>query len=121
MKSLIPVLISLIIIPIFMITFGMLWRENPPKSINWIYGYRSKRSMKNSKTWKFAHLYQAKLWRWSGIVLLVFSVIFALLFEKNYKEIPGWIFHIELAVMILSIIPTELALAKKFDKEGNLR
>lgn len=46
---------------------------------------------------------------------------FALLFKKDYKEIPYWIFYIELAIMILSIVPTELALAKRFDKEGKLR
>lgn len=121
MKSFISVLISVIIIPTLMITFGMVWRKHPPKNINWIYGYRSRRSMKNNKTWEFAHLYQAKVWRWSGIILLIFSLIFALLFKESYKEIPAWIFYIELAIMVLSILPTELALSKRFDKEGKLR
>lgn len=121
MKSFISVLISVIVIPIMMIAFGLLWRKHPPKNINWIYGYRSRRSMKNHITWQFAHKYQAKIWYWSGLALLVFSLIFALLFKGSYKEIPGWIFYMELAVMILSIIPTEVTLAKIFNKEGNLR
>lgn len=121
MKFSILVLISVIPVPVLMIVFGLLWKKHPPKSINWMYGYRTRRSMKNNKTWEFAHLYQAEMWRWSGIALLVFSLIFALLFKKDYKEIPDWIFNIELGIMILSIVPTELALAKRFDKDGKLR
>ncbi|MFV0502845.1 MAG: SdpI family protein [Lachnospirales bacterium] len=114
------VLISVIPIPTSMIAFGTLWRKHPPKSINWIYGYRTIRAMKNDNTWRFAHLYQAKLWRWSGSILLLFALIFSLTFTNSYKEIPSWVFYVELGVMILTIIPTEIALRKKFDKEGNL-
>lgn len=121
MNSFISVLISVIIIPIMMLTFGVIWRGHPPKNIKWIYGYRSFMSMKNHETWKFAHLYQAKVWRWSGVPLLIFSLIFALIFKKGYKEIPYWILYTQLAILVLSIIPTELALVKKFDKKGQLR
>lgn len=121
MKSFIPVLISVIPVPILMISFGVLWQRHIPKSINWIYGYRSIRAMKNDSTWKFAHLYQAKVWRWSGSILLIFTLIFSLNFTKSYKEIPSCIFYTELGIMILTIIPTEIALRRKFDKEGSLR
>lgn len=120
MKLSIPVLVSVIPVPILMIVFGVLWKRYPPKSINWIYGYRTIRAMRNDNTWKYAQQYQAKVWRWSGVILLVFSLIFALLFKKSYTEIPGWVFYTELIVMILSIIPTKIALWKKFDREGNL-
>lgn len=103
-----------------MIIFGFLWRKYPPKNINWIYGYRSLTSMKNEDTWNFAHIYQAKVWRWTGIILLIAVLMFSLLFKKNYKEIPSWVFYSELIFLILTIIPTELSLRKKFDKEGNL-
>lgn len=121
MKSFIPVLISVIPIPILMISFGVLWKRNIPKNVNWIYGYRSFMSMKNDEIWKYAHLYQAKIWRWSGAVLLIFSLVFSLTFKKGYEEIPSWIFYTELAIMVLSIVPTELSLIKKFNKEGNVR
>lgn len=115
MKFSIPVLISVIPVPILMIAFGVLWEKHPPKSMNWIYGYRSIRAMKDDNTWKFAHLYQAKVWRWSGSILLVFALIFSLNFTKSYKEIPSWIFYAELGIMILTMIPTEIALRRKFD------
>ena len=109
------------LIPITMLGFGTLWKKYPPRSINWIYGYRTKMSMKNKETWKFAHIYHAKVWFYNGIILLIISLIVILLFRKNYKKISRWIIYIQLAVMMLSIIPTEIALRKKFDKNGKLK
>lgn len=43
------------------------------------------------------------------------------LFKDNYEVISIWITFIGLAIMILSLIPTEMALRKGFDKNGNLR
>lgn len=43
MKFSIPVIISVIPVPVLMIVFGVLWKKHPPKSINWIYGYRTRR------------------------------------------------------------------------------
>ena len=120
MNSFIPILLSLIPVPAIMIIFGFLWKKHPPKNINWIYGYRTARSMKNQNTWDFAHMYQAKLWRLTGSILLILVLIFSLLFKKNYKEIPSWIYYSELVFLILTIIATELAIRKKFDKDGNL-
>ena len=115
-----PVFLSVLPVPAIMIIFGFLWKKYPPKTINWIYGYRSSRAMKNENTWRFANMYQAKIWRWTGSILLVIVLIFSLLFKKNYEEIPYWIFYSELIFLILTIIPTEIALQNKFDKEGNL-
>ena len=115
------ILIMNSIIPIMMITFGFLWKNNPPCSINWVYGYRTSMSMKNSETWKFAHMHNAKIWRWSGTIWLIVSIIPMLLFEDHYENISIWINYIGLAIIILSLIPTEVALRRKFDKNGDLR
>lgn len=34
-----------------MIGFGLLFQKRPPKNINNLYGYRTRMSMKNEKTW----------------------------------------------------------------------
>ena len=36
-----------------MIGFGLLFQKRPPKNINNLYGYRTRMSMKNEKTWVF--------------------------------------------------------------------
>lgn len=109
------------LIPIMMIAFGALWKKHPPISANWVYGYRTSMSMKNEETWKFAHFYHSKVWFWCGIVLFIVSLIIMLLFRSNYEKISTWVIYIQLAIMILSIIPTEIALRKRFDQDGKLK
>lgn len=46
-----------LLIPILMIVCGRMMWKYPPKEINRGWGYRTKRSMKNIDTWKFAHDY----------------------------------------------------------------
>ena len=109
------------LVPIMMITFGVLWKNHPPKSINWIYGYRTSMSMKNNEIWKFAHMHNAKIWRWSGIIWLITSIILMILSKHDYEKISELITLIGLAILVLSLIPTEIALRKRFDKNGNLK
>lgn len=91
------------LIPIMMITFGLLWKNNPPENINWAYGYRSSMSMKNAETWKFAHMHNAKIWRRSGAIWLVVSIILMSLFKGDYENISNYIWVIGLFIMFLSL------------------
>lgn len=52
---------NLLIPAIFIFAGRMMWKHYP-KEINDILGYRTKRSMKNIDTWKFAHEYCGRLW-----------------------------------------------------------
>ena len=47
-------LIVVLLIPFTMLFFGWLLFRRTPKEINYIFGYRTKRSMRNEETWKFA-------------------------------------------------------------------
>lgn len=48
---------------------GYILLRNPPKEINNLYGYRTKRSMANQKVWDFAQIYSAKeMMKWGGIL-----------------------------------------------------
>lgn len=79
-----------------MIGFGMYFLKTAPKEINAVFGYRTAMSMKNKETWKFAHKYCGKIWCISGLVCFV-----------------------QLIPLIGSIIPTERALKRNFDENGN--
>lgn len=57
----------------------------------------------------------------SGSILLVFALIFSFKLAEATIEIPSWIFYIELGILILTIIPIEIALWRKFNKDGCLR
>lgn len=117
----ISLMITVCLIPITIMGFGLLWKKHPPQSINWIYGYRTRMSMKNEETWKFAHLYHGQVWFWGGTILFVISLIIMILFRENHEKISVWIIFIQLAIMILSVIPTEIALRRRFDRDGQPR
>ena len=53
--------VSNLLTPLLMIVIGHIMWKHSPQNINTIFGYRTKRSMKNMDTWKFAHEYCGKL------------------------------------------------------------
>lgn len=112
-------------LPIIMILFGKYFMKKAPKEINVIFGYRTTMSMKNQETWQFAHHYMGRLWYLSGMILLPLSIVLMLPLIGKDKDTIGWlgslICMIQLVALIGEIIPTEIALHKKFDKNGNPR
>ena len=54
--------IMVLLIPLTMIFFGWLLFRKTPKEINYVYGYRTKGSMMNEETWRFANQYFEKAW-----------------------------------------------------------
>ena len=88
----------------------------PPKKINALYGYRTKKSMRNIATWKFAQLYSSKKMREMGIYSLVFGI--AAYFLELDANLGIW-----LAILISVVLPiglivvVENEIKKKFPKE----
>ena len=116
-------LIMNLLIPATMIGFGKYFMKSAPGNINIVFGYRTAMSMKNQDTWEFAHTYCGKLWYKWGMILLVITVIAMLfLLGKSADTIGYWggtICMIQLVPLIGVIGPTESALRRTFDKNGN--
>ncbi len=116
-------LIILLLMPFIMIGFGLLWKLNPPKKINDLYGYRTSWSKKSQKTWDFAHGYFGKAWLYTGVPLGIITILLLAAFRNYNVDDLGLIVIIitlfQLIVMCIPIAPTEIALRKKFDKNGN--
>lgn len=112
-------------LPIFMIGFGRHFLKHAPKEINPVFGYRTSMSMKNQETWQFAHHYMGRLWYISGLILLPLSAVLMLPLLGKDTETVGMlgclICIVQVVVLIGEIIPTEMALHKKFDKQGRPR
>lgn len=115
-------LIIVLLIPATMIGFGLLWRKNPPRKINMVYGYRTTRSMKSQKTWDFAHRYIGNIWLFAGIPLCIISIVLLIAFKSYDIDTLGGVVTIitvaQLAGLCLPIVFTEAALRKGFDKNG---
>lgn len=109
--------VSNLILPVLMIVIGKVFVKNPPKTINHIYGYRTRRSMKNQDTWDFAHLYCGKLWWKIGWVMLPLSVVSMLPVVGKRDDIVGGVGGVivtaECVVLLMTILLVERALKKK--------
>jgi len=104
-----------LIVPLMMVVFGIIFIKNPPKKINWIYGYRTKLSMKNEETWKFAHEYCGMLWEKIGTIIGIITVI-AMLLIKEYSNNM-----IEMIGMVICMIQCAIIVSTAFFVEKKLR
>ena len=115
-------LLFTMLIPLFMIFFGAVFKNSEPKKINEAFGYRTRRSMKNLDTWIFAHHYIGRLWLRIGLIVLIPTVIAGMFaFGKDADTIGMRAViteGLQLIPMVISIIMTERALKKTFDKDG---
>lgn len=118
-------LIMVLLIPLTMIFFGWLLCRKTPKEINYVYGYRTKRSMMNEETWRFANQYFGKVWYLCGLISAPLSVIaIAIVFGKGpgtVGTVGGIITMLQMLPLIGAIVPTESELKKNFDENGKRR
>lgn len=112
-----------LLFPAIMIGIGKSFQKAAPKDINPIYGYRTAMSMKNRDTWEFAHHYCGRLWFRMGLVLLPVNLIPMLLVIWESRELVNIVGSvlcaIDTVIIIATIFPTEAALKRTFDKDGN--
>ena len=110
---------------LIMIIFGYVFAHKAPEKINWLYGYRTRRSMMNMDTWSYAHRYIGKLWQVMGFVILLVTVIVMLLVMRKDKDMIGLaggvLTALQLIPLIGSLFVTESELKKTFDESGNRR
>ena len=111
-----------LIMPLMMVGFGLLFMKNPPKSINSLYGYRTRRSTKNQETWDFAHYYFGKIWYKYGLISIPVSLFpFCLVIGKSDDVITMTtliIMGLQSILLVVTIILTERALKTHFDETG---
>lgn len=111
-----------LLVPAVMILFGRRFLRDPPKEINATFGYRTDMSMKNAETWRFAHEYCGRLWLRVGLILLAPSAVPLLCVLGRETDAVGItcaaVCGVQIAVMLLTILPVERALRKNFDQFG---
>jgi uncharacterized membrane protein len=103
---------------IFLIT-GFILLKFPPNNINFLYGYRTKNSMKSKERWDFAQQYSAKLMIKGGIYFLVLGVIGPFLNLSDTLNVAIGIGSLLLFCIFL-IINTEKKLKQKFESDETI-
>lgn len=113
------------LIPATMVIGGyMMWKHCPSEPNDFL-GYRTKRSMKNMDTWKFAHDYCGRQFWKTGWILIIPTVLIQLPFIRSSTDKIGIfsliIIFIQAVVLFFPIVLTESALKKNFDKNEERR
>lgn len=112
---------DLLMVPIVVVC-GYAMLKCASKQISALGGYRSKRSMKNSETWRFANQYCGKLWIRLGLGMLIPSVLVHIPFRNSSETVLAILCvvveSIQIAVVIGSILFVEKALKKQFTDAG---
>jgi hypothetical protein len=81
-QSQIANLILTFIIALIMFVGGAILKKYPPKERNAIYGYRTRRSMKNMELWNEGNRFSAIKMQQFGILFLIAGGILSLLFKS---------------------------------------
>ncbi len=106
--SSIPMIFGIVIV-----IAGLILLVLPPKKPNYIYGYRTKRSMKDLQHWKFAQQYSAKLMLLFGLASMSFSSVgFIFSFSLGVELTIGILWIILLSFLL--ILRVEKAIVNKF-------
>lgn len=96
--------------------------ETLSQKYKWFGRIQNKLSMKNMDTWRFANEHCGRLWYKMGLFMLVFSVLVSVLLlrtnDNTYSMISLIFVMLQCIILIVSIIPTELALKKMFYEDG---
>ena len=94
-------------------------KKNPPKNINYFYGYRTVNSMKSQERWDFAQVFAAKKMRKYGKYLMIIAFIglpVIIFIPIGFLVLTILMLIIILIVISVMIFQVEKAIKKKFRK-----
>lgn len=96
---------------------GIILRVKPPKAINGLYGYRTKRSMKSIEAWNFAQEYSSLIMiRYGLIHVAIFLILSVFIQNINIAESLALALIPTFIIAAIPIIQTEKELKKRFDQ-----
>jgi len=101
------------VVSIVFIIVGLITFKFPPKTINGLYGYRTKSSMKNQETWDFAQVYSSKKIITIGFIMLILSINFIVIDFSNTQIVIIGLIIIAFSVAYL-FLKTENAIRAAF-------
>ncbi len=76
-----------ILIGIIFILAALILQKNPPTDINAVYGYRTKRSMKNKDLWDVGNQYSAEVMKQNGLLMILIGSLIGMLFRYPHTTI----------------------------------
>lgn len=102
---------------VLFLLLGTLVARFPPKKLNYFYGYRTPRSMRNQDTWTEANQFAPALMIRLAKPCIILGIGCALLIA--YPAIAFVMAAATLTIVVLLLVLTEKRLKTLFDREGN--
>lgn len=93
-----------------------IFAKYPPKKINNLYEYRTKRSMRNQDCWDYANKYNIRLMWKISLLTCVVQAVGVTLQDKRVALLTATIALV--TTLIYSVYLAEKVLKNTFDKEG---
>ncbi|MEO9870789.1 SdpI family protein [Ekhidna sp.] len=106
---------NLVVGPLLLV-FALIFKMYPPKKINHIYGYRTKRSMKSQEAWDASNKYGNDLMLWTAIITVVSQIILYLVFDPTTALLTACVIMCILLVVMVFVV--ENYLKKNFNSNG---
>jgi len=104
-----PLTNIIILYGIISVLVALLLRFLKPKSPNWIYGYRSRRSMASQEAWDHAQQFASKLSLQYGLASMAFSSIgFIWHTPENWGIGIGLIWIVGVSILLIYKVESEL-------------
>ena len=115
----------ILLTPVVTFVLGLICWRYPPKGPTWLLGYRSRRARASEASWQFAQNMAGQIWFCLGLVLTIASSVVRICIRSQDVEPmcqTALIFLIvQVFLVFLSIIPTEVQLNRQFDRLGRWR
>ena len=121
MKDQILMTLVALIIPLTTLGAGVWMRFFTPE--NHLFGYHTPMSEKNALTWEFANKFAGQLLMICSLVFIPVSLLVMLLVPNGMTVSAETVLTIvslsQCVVLTLAAVSTEIALHRRFDKNGN--
>lgn len=117
--------ILVLAVPVCVLVLGLICWRYPPKGPTWALGYRSRRARASDTSWLYAQELAGQIWFCQGTVLLIAALAVCISLrdkemESAIRRVVFWIITQDVLVL-LSLIPVEVQLTRRFDRFGRPR
>lgn len=110
------IFIHLLLGPV-MLVLSLLYKIFPPKDINFLYGYRTSRSMKSEHTWAASNKWSANMMVLMSLATCATQTVLAAAGVSVGSNV-GWSSAVLVALLVGHMPLVEMRLKKQFDDKG---
>lgn len=107
----IVLLFMYILVGVILLILSLIMYYAPPSKINWMIGYRTRRSMKDDDSWKTAQKYSAKVMLIISVICIIVGAAVWVVWPEDWTAMLV-VMSIQVVLLVMVIPITEYHLKK---------